>query len=140
MPKQRFRPKFDRLYWISFTVCAVYIVVMTAVSVGSVSMLCFMSAINAILVWVLAAPWFGYVELGEDAVLVKFGFFLKRVVPYADIRKMQKVCHWYSESILALKNAMEHVDIRYGACDVVSVSVTDNDALIAAIERRLRKE
>lgn len=136
MQNQRFKPKFDKLYWLSLSLCAVYMIVMTAISVGSRPMMIITGSVNLVLLWVLVAPWFGYVELREDVIWIRFGFFLKREVAYASIKRMQKVRHWYSESMIALKNAMEHVDIRYNACDVVSVSVTDNDALIEAIEQR----
>ncbi len=137
MPTRRFKPKFDKLYRWILVPCVIYMIVMTVISFVHPTMLIIIGAVNLLLVWALVTPWFGYVELREQTVLVKFGLFLKREIPYGKIRKMDKVRRWYSESMLSLKNAMEHVDIRYNSFDVVSVSVVDNDALIEALSARV---
>jgi hypothetical protein len=78
----------------------------------------------------------GYVELRENTLFIRFGFFITREIPYAKIRSVKKERRVYSESMLALKNSLDHVDIRYNSFDVVSVSVKGNDDLIAEIEAR----
>jgi hypothetical protein len=78
----------------------------------------------------------GYVELRENTLFIRFGFFITREIPYAKIRSLKKERRVYSESMLALKNSLDHVDIRYNSFDVVSVSVKGNDDLIAEIEAR----
>lgn len=140
MSNQRFKPKFDKLYWWILAPCVIYMIVMTAISFMHPTMLIITAAVDLLLVWALVTPWFGYVELREQTVLVKFGLFLKREIPYSKIRKTDKVRRWYSESMLSLKNAMEHVDIRYNSFDVVSVSVVENDALIEALAARIKAE
>ena len=134
--RQIFKPKFDKMYWWSLALCAVYMIAMTFVALWHVQVAIVIGAVDLLLIWVLVSPCFGYVELREETLFVKFGLILKREIPYARIRKIQKVRHWYSESIIALKNAMEHVDIRYNLCDVVSVSVVENDAFIEALKNR----
>ena len=37
---------------------------------------------------------------------------------------------------MSLKNAMEHVNIRYNAFDVTTVSVKENDELMRELESR----
>ena len=83
------------------------------------------------------SPLFGYVELRSDELFVKYGFFIKRRIPYASIKSLKKERKLYTDTMLSLKNAMEHVNIKFGSFDLTAVSVTDNDALIAAIEERL---
>ena len=39
--------------------------------------------------------------------------------------------------MLALKNSIEHVDIKYNSFDVTCVSVKDNDAFIKELEERI---
>ena len=140
MSNQRFKPKFDKVYWVSFALSMVYIIAMTAISFMHLTVFWITGAVNLVLIWVLLSPWFGYVELREKTVFIRFGFLLHREIPYEKIRKTEKARHWYSESIVALKNAIEHVDIRYNSFDVVSVSVVENDALIEALAARIKAE
>lgn len=79
---------------------------------------------------------FGYVELRERSVFVKLGFFMKREIAYSDIRRVERERKLYSESMTSLKNALEHVNIRYGSFDVLTVSVVDNDAFAVALKKR----
>ena len=52
--------------------------------------------------------------------------------------RIKKERKFYSETMLSLKSAMEHVEIRYNSFDVTVVSVKDNDALIAELDERRR--
>ena len=82
---------------------------------------------------------FGYVELREETLFIKFGFILKKEIPYSEIRGMKKERRVYSESMISLKNAMEHVNVRYNKFDTVTVSVIDNDELIDNLSARIQK-
>lgn len=75
-------------------------------------------------------------ELSATGVLVKFGFFVKRELKYGEIRRTEIVKKLYSDSMVSLKNAIEHVNIWYGSFAVISVSVTDNAGLVREIEQR----
>jgi hypothetical protein len=87
----------------------------------------------------LFSSLFGYVELRENSVYIKLGFFIKRDIPYDTILAVNKERRFYSESMLSLKNALEHVNIKYNKFDVITVSVKGNDELIAELENRMRK-
>ena len=39
--------------------------------------------------------------------------------------------------MMALKNAIEHVNIKYNTFDVTTVSVADNDGFIEELDRRI---
>jgi hypothetical protein len=85
-------------------------------------------------VYFFVSPLFGYVELREETVFIKFGFILTREVAYSKIRSVTKERKFYSDSMLSLKNAMEHVNIKYNTFDILSVSVVGNDDLIKEIK------
>lgn len=85
----------------------------------------------------LASPLFGYVELRENSVFIKFGFILKKEIPYGKIRALSKERRIYSESMLSLKNSLDHVNIKYNTFDIVTVSVSDNDELIRETKERI---
>ena len=84
----------------------------------------------------LISPCFGYVELREETVFIKFGFFLKREIPYKSIRGIEKKHTAIADSMLSLKNAMDHVNVKYGSFDCTSVSIMDEDAMIEEIKKR----
>ena len=41
---------------------------------------------------------------------------------------------FYAESMMSLKNAFEHINIKYNAFDVTTVSVVDNDGFIKMLQ------
>ena len=84
----------------------------------------------------LIGPFFGYVELREETVFIKYGLFLKREIPYKRVRAIVKASGFYSESMLSLKCSREHINIKYNTFDVTSVSVIGNDELIEELEKR----
>lgn len=86
----------------------------------------------------LITPVFGYAELRESALFVKFGFFLAREIPYEKIRGVQKARKFYSDSMLSLKNSLDHVNVKYNKFDILSVSVTDNEDFMAELEKRIK--
>ena len=137
MKNERYKPKVDKLFWWLFSITnGVLLAILVPTSIDAPSTLFINLPIFLFTNYFFISSLFGYVELRERDLFIKYGFFLKRSIPYAKIRKLEKDRKFYTESILSLKNAMEHVNIRYNSFDVTSVSVTDNDSLIAAINEK----
>ena len=140
---KRYKPLIDKLYWILFIstniLCAFIIVLPCLLSSPS---FIYSIPITLFINYFLVSPLFGYVELRESEIFIKYGFILKRSIEYKKIRTISKQRKWYSESMLSLKSALEHVDIKYNSFDITAVSVKDNDDLIREIEkiRALAKE
>jgi len=132
-----FKPKIDKLFWI---LCIpTNILLLGAVIIPpffSLTVLFISLPVFLFTNYFFVSPLFGYVELRQEDMLIKYGFFLKRVIPYSRIRRIRKERKFYSETMLSLKSAMEHVEIRYNSFDVTVVSVKDNDALIAELDER----
>ena len=138
MEYKQFRPKFDKLYlWITIPtmLLTLALLVLTAVWQATGGWIV-MTATTAFIGYFLISPCFGYVELREETVFFKFGFILKREVPYARIRKLEKRRTAIAESMLSLKNAMEHVNVKFNSFDCYSVSVKENDELIEELKKR----
>ena len=140
MEKKRFLPQIDRLFWIILSISAAVMIPLTC--------LMFFPPFNALVFFTILAsdllvaffiisPLFGYVELRESTVFIKFGIFLTREIPYAKIRELKTGRAFYSESIISLKNALDHVNIRYNSFDVVTVSVKNNDEFIEAVNKKM---
>jgi hypothetical protein len=138
MENKRFKPKFDRLYfWITFPTALLVLgmLVLTAIerSIGGG----IVTACTAVFIgYFLVSPCFGYVELREETLFVKFGFILKREIPYKSIRGIEKKHTAIADSMLSLKNAMDHVNVKHGSFDCTSVSVRDEDTMIEEIKKR----
>ena len=78
----------------------------------------------------IISPFFGYAELREEELYIKFGFFLRKAIPYSKIRAVEKKRDWYSSSLVSLKMAKEHLDVKYNRFDVVSLSIKDEEIFI----------
>ena len=137
MDKTRYKPLIDKLFWIIFSPTVCLIAAMTVVSSIEPFTLFIAIPIDLAVVYLLVSPLFGYVELRQDSVYIKYGFFLKKEIPYKKIRGVVKERKFYSDSMMSLKNAYEHVNIKYNTFDITTVSVVNNDAFITALNKAL---
>lgn len=137
MENKRYYPLCDRLYWLLFIPTALIVLVPTVVlGILSPETLALMIPLSLFVLYFLVSPLFGYVELREASLFIKYGFFLQKEIPYQKIRDMKKERKFYSYSMMSLKNAFEHVDIKYNTFDVTTVSVMDNDGFISELKKR----
>ena len=136
---KRFKPKIGKTFYVIWIPTVLFLSVMTAVSLVAPLAFVILLLTDALTLYFLLTSLFGYVELRDDAVLVKFGFIAKAEIPYSTIRGVTKERKLYADSIMSLKNSLDHVNIKYNRFDIVSVSVTDNDELISEIEARIKK-
>lgn len=132
----RFKPQIDRFFWFIWIPTVILLAVCTAIACASTVALLIMLAADIFTLYFLISPLFGYVELREQTVYIKFGFFTSREIEYSRIRSVNTERKWYSESMLLLKCAYEHVNIKYGSFDVVTVRVDSNAALALELELR----
>lgn len=135
----KFKPLIDKLFWIISIPTLVFLAVVTTIVFifpASAAIIIIILA-DLATVYFLISPLFGYVELRESTLFIKYGFLIKREIPYDKIRDTVKEHRFISESMLSLKNAFEHVNIKYNTFDVTTVSVTDNDAFIAELKARI---
>ena len=133
MENVRFKPQIDRLFWFIWIPTVILLAMGTVIACTSIVALLIMLATDIFTLYFLVSPLFGYVELREQTVYIKFGFFMSREIEYSRIRTVNIERKWYSESMLSLKCAYEHVNIKYNSFDVTSVSVKTNDELIEKI-------
>ena len=137
MKPQKFKPLFDKTYaviWISLSVLMILCTVLAALEPTALFV---MIPTDLFVLYFLVSPMFGYVELREEAVFIRFGLILKREIPYQKIRGITKERKFYSDSMLSLKNAMEHINIKYNTFDMISVSIVESEAFVQALEKRI---
>ena len=138
MSTKRFNPLFDKITLIIWLPTSVLLLGATVVSAFEPLSLLIMVPVDVFTFYFLISPFFGYVELREESVFIKFGLITKREIPYAKIRGVTKERKFYSDSMASLKNSLEHVNIKYNTFDIVSVSVVDNDGFIEELNTRRR--
>ena len=139
MINMRFKPKFDKLFWLIWIPTLLLIAVGTFLSLLEPVALIILIATDLFTLYFLLSSIFCYAELRENTLFVKFGFILKRDIPYNRIRAVEKKRKFYADSMLALKNSLEHVNIKYNTFDIISVSVVDNDEFIKELKLRMCK-
>lgn len=133
-----YTPRLDGLFWwITVPTALIMLGTTIGLAISYPPSMFFMIPMCLLVAYFFVSPLFGYVELRDDCVFVRFGFFTKREIPYSSIRGVQKERKFYADSIISLKNAMEHVNIKYNRFDMTTVSVKNNDGLILEIERRI---
>lgn len=137
MKNQKYRPLFDRLYWwIAIPTLLIVLIPTVILGILSPETLFWMIPLSLFVLYFFISPFFAYVEFHEDSLLIRYGFFLKKEIPYRKIRGAVKERKFYAESMMSLKNAFEHVNIKYNAFDITTVSVVDNDGLIKTLQER----
>ena len=132
----RYKPKVDGLFFAVFIPTTVMLIGGMVLSFFEPTALFIMIPVFVFSEYFLISPLFGYVELRENELLIKYGFFMKKEIPYSKIRSAEKQRKWYSETMLSLKNSMEHVNIKYNTFDVTAVSVKDNDGFLIELGTR----
>ena len=139
MENKRFKPLIDKLFCYIFIPTSALLLFFTVLlAFSEPKTLFWMVPIDVFVGYFLVSPLFGYVELKDDHVYIKYGFIMKKEIPYGKIRAVIKERKFYSESMMSLKNAFEHVNIKYNSFDVTTVSVVDNDTFMDELNKRIR--
>ncbi len=138
MNPRKFKPLIDKFYVLIIIPTVLLLTAGTVVAAFEPTVLFIMIPTDMLTLYFLISPFFGFVELRESTLFIKFGFFLKKEIPYLKIRGVDKARKINSESMLSLKCAIEHINIKYNTFDMVTVSVKDNDGFYAALKERAR--
>lgn len=136
MQSKRYKPLFDGCYLAIWIPLILFMILMTVFTAEAPIAFWIMIPIDIFTLYFFVSPFFGFVEFRESSLFIKFGFFMTREIPYAKIRGLKKEKKFYSESMTSLKNALEHVNIKYNNFDVVTVSVVGNDEFARELSER----
>ena len=135
--KNRYYPSVDKLfYWIAIPTNILFIAALIPMILLAPEGLTIMIPTIVFTDYFLISPLFGYVELREDELFIKYGFFLKKEIPYGKIRSIKKNRSIISEATMSLKNALDHIEIRYNKFDITIVSLKNTDNFLEEIEQR----
>ena len=139
MEATRFKPRYDKSFLLIWVPTLALITAMTVISAFSPYSLFITVPVDILVLYFLFSSVVGYVEMRQDGIFIKCGFFIKREIAYEKIRGVSKERKIYADSTVSIKNSLEHVNIKYNLYDVISVSVDDNDKLVELIAQKLNK-
>lgn len=139
MENRKFKPAYDKSFLIIWVPTIILLAVGTFIAASAPIALIILIATDLFTLYFLFSPLFGYAELRENALFVKFGFFMAREIPYNTIRSITKERKIYADSMMSLKNTVEHVNVKHGKFDVTSISVVTNDEFISNLEERIKQ-
>ena len=140
METKRYKPLLDKYFWIVWGPLLIFLICMTIFFVFEFVPLIIMLCVDVFTFYFMFSSLVAYVELRDEVLYIKFGFILKKEIPYNDIREIVKERKLTSYSILSIKNSIEHINIKYNKFDMVTVSVIENDDLIKELEERIKKK
>ena len=136
---KRFKPAIDKLFWWILIPTSLLLLALTVLTAfDAIFMLLFTIPTDLFVAYFIVSPLFGYAELRDKALFIRFGFFLKREIPYAKIRGTSTERKIYADSMLSLKNALDHVTVKYNKFDVVSMSLKDSENFVAELSERIK--
>lgn len=137
MQTKRYKPKVDKLFFMIFIPTNIMLVGALILALFEPISLFIVIPVFLFCNYFLTTSLFGYVELGDSEIVIKYGFFMKKSIPYSKIRGIELERKWYSETMMSLKNSMDHVNIKYNSFDVTAVSVVDNEELVSELKKRI---
>ena len=138
MMVRRFKPCFDKMFYIIWIPTTILMALATVISASSTVGFIILLATDVFTLYFLLTSIVGYVELREKTVYIKCGFIISREIPYEKIRGISKEHKVYADSMVSIKNSLDHVNIKYNRFDIISVSVVNNDGFIMELEERIK--
>ena len=135
--KMRYKPLVDKLFFIIWIPTVLLLAAGTVISAFEPMSLLIMIPVDIFTLFFLVSPLFGYAELREHTLFIKLGLIMKREIAYEKIRAIESERRWYTYSMLSLKCALDHLNVRYNSFDAITVSVKDNDGLARELEARI---
>lgn len=139
METKRYKPRFDKTYIIIYVATNLFLIaaLLIPMLIDPYVGVKILFAVTLLFVnYFIVSPMLGYVELRDESLYIRFGFILKREIPYSKIRGIDRHRKFYADSMISLKNALEHVNVKYNSFDMVSLSVKDEDDFITELCQR----
>ena len=139
METKRYKPRFDKTYIIIYVATNLFLIAALLIPMlidPHVGVMILFAVTLLFVNYFIVSPMLGYVELRDESLYIRFGFILKREIPYSKIRGIDRHRKFYADSMISLKNALDHINVKYNSFDMVSLSVKDEDDFITELCRR----
>lgn len=137
MENKRYRPKIDKLfYWLLIPTMIIVILPVILCGIAVPTTLFITVPIFLFTTYFFITTLFGYAELRESTLFIKYGFIMEKEIPYDKIRGIEKERKFISHSVMSIKNALDHINIKYNKFDVTTLSLNDEDEFIQELNSK----
>ena len=134
MGNKRYRPKVGGLYFAIFLPTLALILAVTVLAaIYDPFSLAVTVTVFLLILYFAVSPLFGYAELREESLYIRYGFFMKVDIPYSKIHSVKRARRLISYSTVSLKCDVEHIEIRYGIFDETTISLVDSEEFVAEL-------
>ena len=103
---KRYKPAIDKYFCLIWIPTIILLLICTIISLVEPIGFIIMLFTDIFCYYFLISSLVGYVEFREDYLYIKFGFILKRCIPYNKIREIAKERKLMTSSMLSLKNSL----------------------------------
>ncbi len=135
----RYRPKIDKFFWWMLVIVNAVCLSLLVISIfDPISFFCTVP-IALFCNYFFISPLFGYAELREDHIFIKYGLILKKSIPYKRLRSVEIKRGIISEAVIDLKLSLEHIVIKYNTFDFTIISVKENQFLIEELREKMKQ-
>ena len=110
---KKYKPKIDRYFYLIWMPIIVLMLPLTIISFMSLPAFILLLCADVFTFYFMISSLVAYVELRENSLYIKYGFILKRNIPYNTILEVNKERRVITYNMLSIKNALEHVNIKY---------------------------
>ena len=137
MTNKRYKPLFDKLFYITSVLTFILVVTPTVVcGIHAPSTLFITLPVFLFTAYFFISPLFAYAELGEDALFIKYGLMISHSIPYNKIRAIKSERGMTNHSILSIKNALVHTNIKYNTFDETTLSLKEMDEFLRDLNEK----
>ena len=139
MENKRYKPLIDKYFYIIWIIMTIILLPLTIISIVYPAGFIILILTDIFCYYFMVSSLVAYVELKEDTLYIKFGFIMKREIPYNKIRSLEKEKRIITYSMLSIKNALEHINLKYNKYDMVTISLKNNDEFIKEVNEKILK-
>ena len=139
MNKKKYKPLIDKYFYCIWIPLSILLITFTVFSIAELPALLIMLATDIFTFYFMFSSLLGYCQLRENTLYVKFGFILKREIKYEDILELKKERGVMTYTMLSLKNALDHITIKYNKYDLIAISIKNQEEFILELEKKIAK-
>lgn len=137
----KYRVNIDKYYYITIVVVSLILLIPLILSIVAkrVWVILVVAFLIIFVEYLLFSCFIGYAKLEEDHLVIRYGFIIKRRLPYEIIRGVEKKSSYFSESLISLKTTKNCVVVLFNTYDNTTISIKDEDDFIEKLLEKLKE-
>ena len=139
MKDKIYKPLIDKYFYYIWAPITILLAICTYISLFEVTSFFIMVSTDIFTFYFMISSLVGYCKFQEETLYIRFGFILKIEINYKDIIEIKKERGVMTYTMLSLKNALDHITIKYNKYDFIAISVKNQEDFIQELELRIKK-